>query len=549
MPKACRKGRYGDAGKMLVYSPAEVAAVRHYWCGLEAEARLRLLRFDDAALVARLFGAQQALFFADFECFVHGIHNQDSVRRLAGVDMFDVQGVLDGDGDLTPSAFFAKRELVERADFFDFFARRLGRGFLQGAPALPRSEWLSLVQPAPTSWSQFGRQVLALAELAILEGQRSAAAAAATAPSTSTLVEEATLAASSGAKRRARHKRAALAAQVLGAAAEGPGDARRSPAACAGGGRWHAEDAQPTAARAEADGPWPARPPAGAAEGRTTRADVREHGHEHEHAAANSAKRRGQDQDVFSFAPICVIDESVISASQALRRSATEARIDAEVRARDARRSSEPPWLFADTYEGHCSSKVLHSKDNAVDGRSGFRSIFKNTFVQVVPTDADSESSGFSASEELASLLDGCSTPQMTTSIRVDDWYYDDPEPVLAAMQACRASAAAARIGAQVAPAMTAAQALRASAREARIAASAPGQRGRWPGQRGSAWPAWLLADGSSGEQWVDGFRTIVKNTFVDVEELMPACLDAGAGTTRAQSLPLLMSRSRFAGA
>eukprot|EP00930_Biecheleria_cincta_P104445 TRINITY_DN96742_c0_g1_i1.p1 TRINITY_DN96742_c0_g1~~TRINITY_DN96742_c0_g1_i1.p1 ORF type:complete len:446 (+),score=66.36 TRINITY_DN96742_c0_g1_i1:28-1365(+) len=85
-------------------------------------------------------------------------------------------------------------------------------------------------------------------------------------------------------------------------------------------------------------------------------------------------------------------------------------------------------------------------------------------------------------------------------------------ESVLATWQALQ-DAREARITAEVAPILTAFQASRACAREARIRAELQASRGRIR-------PPWLLGDGSSGEHWVDGFRTVTKNTFIDVEEL-----------------------------
>jgi len=107
-----------------------------------------------------------------------------------------------------------------------------------------------------------------------------------------------------------------------------------------------------------------------------------------------------------------------------------------------------------------------------------------------------------------------------------------DPEPAMSTNQALRHSARQALVAAEVSPAMMATQASRASAREARIAAVIRAREAD-----GRIWPPWRLADGSSGERWVHGFRAIVKNTFVDLEALPPSTA-IGSSYLRVRSLP-----------
>lgn len=106
-----------------------------------------------------------------------------------------------------------------------------------------------------------------------------------------------------------------------------------------------------------------------------------------------------------------------------------------------------------------------------------------------------------------------------------------DSEPVLTASQSLRQSAREARIGAVVTPALIAMTALRASAREAWVSAEIRVQESA---SRGRVRPPWMLADGSSGENWVDGFRAVIKNTFLDVEVAEPE-----SSALRARSWPL----------
>merc|ERR1719410_509001 len=110
--------------------------------------------------------------------------------------------------------------------------------------------------------------------------------------------------------------------------------------------------------------------------------------------------------------------------------------------------------------------------------------------------------------------------------------YCYDSEPVLTASQSLRQSAREARIGAVVMPALIAAQALRASAREAWVSAEIR-MREESAG-RGRVRPPWMLVDGSSGENWVEGFRAVIKNTFLDVEVAEPE-----SSALRARSWPM----------
>jgi len=114
-----------------------------------------------------------------------------------------------------------------------------------------------------------------------------------------------------------------------------------------------------------------------------------------------------------------------------------------------------------------------------------------------------------------------------------------DPMPLLGASQSLRQSAREARISAVVAPAVIASTASRASASEAWVRAEFQMRE-----QRGRSRTPWLLADGSSGENWVEGFRATVKNTFLDVEMVKPE-----SSALRAHSWPALESRWSLGGA
>jgi hypothetical protein len=149
-------------------------------------------------------------------------------------------------------------------------------------------------------------------------------------------------------------------------------------------------------------------------------------------------------------------EDSVLSVSQALRQSAREACINAQI-----------------------LSPLSYSQVLEPDG---------NVF-------------------ELPPHQDDASYPDFNVNVNVDD-------SLLSVSQWLRHTAREARIHAITAPALTASQASRASAREARIFAEIQSRQ-----ERGRPRPPSLVfADGSSGENWLEGFRMIVKNTFIDAE-------------------------------
>lgn len=160
--------------RQAALAKVETEAVKEYWQSLELEERLSLLRFEDPALLDRLFTIQEALHFCDFKCYyLCGLRGQDAVRQKVGLDAFDVEAEVVG-GGVRPMAFFAKRSFVARDDLFELLERQLGPSPLEGlAPA--RGEWASLFDATPNTWAGFMRQVLRLVGLAILRAQQSAA--------------------------------------------------------------------------------------------------------------------------------------------------------------------------------------------------------------------------------------------------------------------------------------------------------------------------------------------------------------------------------------
>jgi len=141
----------------------DAEAVKSFWAGLSLEEKSEILQFEDAALVNRLWSIRQELTVSDMTCYLYGIRRESTTC----MSMFAIEGLCSEGGSLLEAVFFARRSLVERADFFEFLEESLGSPFLQGRPTLRRWEWPSLFEVTPNSWSEFLKQLLQLVELAV----------------------------------------------------------------------------------------------------------------------------------------------------------------------------------------------------------------------------------------------------------------------------------------------------------------------------------------------------------------------------------------------
>lgn len=168
--RARRRSRPRKRGKGLVLAEVDAEPVKQHWNAREVDEKFGILRFEEPALVNRVYEIQQSLFLSDFKCYLIGFRGQDTVREKLGLNSFDVEGVIQDDGDLHPVAFFAKRAFCERTDFFELMEERLGRRFLQSTPP-SRSDWVSFFDVSPSSWSDFMCQVFHLVEAAVFQSQ------------------------------------------------------------------------------------------------------------------------------------------------------------------------------------------------------------------------------------------------------------------------------------------------------------------------------------------------------------------------------------------
>lgn len=415
----------------------QAAELKQYWSTLAIDAKLAIMRFEDRLLVEELYDVQQSLYSADLDCFIQGVRGQEKVQREAGVQFFDVEGVLDKRGILRPKAFIAKREFVEMANLFDFFEERLGRPLLEDAPHLEQPHWPSLLKPKPTSWVDFVRVALCLVELAL---RKSLQEAPRPRPSPSEWLM------TQSAKRKARKKRTKLA---LAAEAD------------------ESERLQGSGSSSEV------------VEIQNDTSPVRD---------ASVCPNGFPQTTSVGCEYYRLSDESSTMADSPISQSKTT-----------HEQQDEQP----DEQENQITSEIF-DVDHFTTVEP-FLSISQAPFQRSCPKE------------------DSWITPYATF----------DPEPLLAASQSLRQSAREARISAVVAPAVIASTASRASAREAWVRAEFQMRE-----QRGRSRTPWLLVDGSSGENWVEGFRATVKNTFLDVEMVKPI-----SSALRAHSWPALESR------
>jgi hypothetical protein len=416
--------------------------VKQFWSTLATEQKLAALRIQEHTLVNELYEVQQALFAADLECYVNGFHGQEKVRRKAGVQFFDIEGVINERGVLCPKAFVAHRPFVEMENVFEFLEERLGRPLLQGAPLLEERHWVSLLEPRPSSWSDFMRVCLLLVELVLRKAHREAKRTETHEPEVPSMVM------SQSAKRKARKKRAMAERAVADEVVEP--DEFPSPPNIA------VKDASVSAS----------------ANGRAVQAD---------------------SATAFQTSTAMDTDAALVGDSNSA--------------------SSDTKYfeIFSPTSEPEQSAQA--DEDDECMGN------FPGASEQI-------ESQGCAASNEKPqAILEEAedvhehglceSVHEDEDAAKTPDSY--DPEPVLAETQNLRQSAREARISAVNSPVLIASQALRACAREAWVSAEI-----RMRQERGRGRPPWILADGSSGENWLDGFRTTVKNTFLDLEKVEP---------------------------
>jgi hypothetical protein len=392
--------------------------VKQFWSSLTTKDKLATLRIEDRRLVRELYDIQQSLYACDVECHILGVHCQDKSRQQAGAHYFDVEGVIDGKGNLCATAFIALQPFVEMECMFDFIEERLGRPFLEDAANLDQKHWASLLKPSPTSWADYVRVALRLVEISLRISYQEALSQKECVVSSPSDVMHTPQVMSQSAKRKSRQKRAAE---------------RRAATAEEESGDW--TGCEELFAPSEAIG---------------VGADVLE--------TQDSRDCRNPIHDHCMTTSGSLIKEPSNEVSQSPERGAWES--------------------------PNSSSEVTKTEQQAAtnDAKGSSRESLSSS----PPTQGEND-------------LNAVAT--------------FDAEPALAASQILRQSARSARVDAVVMPALIASQALRASAREAWVSAEI-----RMRSERGRVRPPWVLADGSSGENWVAGFKTVVKNTFLDVE-------------------------------
>lgn len=144
-----------------------------YWKELDREARHRILHFDDPKILAEVYAAQKDLSQADIVCYRLGIRGENDCQQQVGMDDFVMKckDAKDACRDELPfAAFYAKPQLADRKDLFEYIESHVcrGRALQRRRPVLQRSDWLSILEKRASSWADFLTQVLRLLEMAIL---------------------------------------------------------------------------------------------------------------------------------------------------------------------------------------------------------------------------------------------------------------------------------------------------------------------------------------------------------------------------------------------
>lgn len=171
-----RRGRlFRPEGLKVIPGPQasdeDIQASKLFWKSLGVDKKQAVMRFGDSRLVDNVVEVQKALQRSDMHCYMLGIRGQDAVREKTGMNNFAMMS----DDKSRKMMFIAKAEFAERSDLFEYMAAGLGTPFLKGRPVLAPEKWHMLFDKAPSSWPEFLRQVLALAEQAILSAYHSSA--------------------------------------------------------------------------------------------------------------------------------------------------------------------------------------------------------------------------------------------------------------------------------------------------------------------------------------------------------------------------------------
>lgn len=145
-------------------SDEDIQASKLFWDTLDVERKHAVMRFSDARLVEKVVEVQRALCSSDLQCYMLGIRGQDAVREKIGMNNF---AIMSDDGG-QKMEFIAKAPFIERRDLFEYMEAALGTPLLKGRAVIAREDWHTLFDKVPSSWPEFLRQVLALAEQAIL---------------------------------------------------------------------------------------------------------------------------------------------------------------------------------------------------------------------------------------------------------------------------------------------------------------------------------------------------------------------------------------------
>lgn len=347
---------------------SQAAELKQYWSTLAVDAKLAIMRFEDRSLVEELYDVQQSLYAADLDCFISGVRGQEKVQREAGIQFFDVEGVLDKRGILRPKAFIAKRDFVEMANLFDFLEERLGRPLLQDAPHLEQPHWPSLLKPKPTSWVDFVRVALCLVELALRKSLQEAPK-----PSSPDLPGGVM---TQSAKRKARKKRT-----TLGLAAEADESERLQGSGSSSTKTTHEQqDEQPdeqenqiTSENFDVDHFTTVEPFLSISQAPFQSSCRKEDSWITPYATFDPEPLLAASQSLRQSARearISAVVAPAVIASTASRASAREAWVRAEFQMREQRGRSRTPWLLVDGSSG----------ENWVEG---FRATVKNTFLDV----------------------------------------------------------------------------------------------------------------------------------------------------------------------
>lgn len=150
---------------------AQSDAIKQYWLGLAAEAKLKALRLEDHRIATMLHSSMVSLLASELLCYRQGVVQRTKTCHAAMsllLEGFEILKEPDPAGGLRPGVFVAKIIFVESLNFFNLVEEELGASRADASLAANCQRWFEIVRVTPSSWHKLLKQVLQLVDILVL---------------------------------------------------------------------------------------------------------------------------------------------------------------------------------------------------------------------------------------------------------------------------------------------------------------------------------------------------------------------------------------------